>query len=79
MTHPDANPPVTEDKLPLIEEERQRVLLQERELWQQVKGKHPGQPGYDGDAWNKWQALANRVQELDAQLKIAEPKGYRRR
>ncbi len=54
---------------------RARLLLEsaaasmdERVLWEAVRGKHPGQPGHDEKAWEQWLAAANRVRHLGEQL-----------
>ena len=56
-----------------LRQERDLAVQQEKDRWAKVKGKYPGQRGHDPDEWQKWQAVANRVQALSQELKAAGP------
>jgi len=45
----------------------------ERELWERVRGKHPGQPDHDPQAWQQWVDAASVVRSL-AQTMLKVPK-----
>jgi hypothetical protein len=44
----------------------------ERRLWADAKGRHPGQPGHDAGNWGDWMSAANQVQSLARLLGFAE-------
>lgn len=50
----------------------------ERKLWHDVKGKHPGQPGHQPDAWQKWVDVSQAIQSLDLEMKSLRDRGSRR-
>ena len=41
----------------------------ERQLWERVRGKHPGTSEHDPKAWAEWLAAAQMVRRLDEQLR----------
>ena len=47
-----------------LEEQIQAASARERELWERVKGKHPGQPGHDDAVWQEWLEAAELVRRL---------------
>ena len=51
----------------------QAASLLERELWERVRGKHPGQPDHDAQAWQEWIDAAHVVRTL-AQAMLKLPK-----
>jgi hypothetical protein len=47
-----------------LEQELRAAVEVERRLWNEVKGRHPGQAKHDAAAWQAWQAAEHRVKEL---------------
>ena len=45
----------------------------ERELWLQVRGRHPGTPGHHQGQWDQWLAVAQRVRELAGRIRELGP------
>lgn len=52
-----------------LKEQLRVASLRERGLWEQVKGKYPGQPGHDEEAWKAWLDAANEVRDLARRLR----------
>ena len=47
-----------------IQQQLRAAVEVERRLWNEVKGRHPGQTTHDTAAWQAWLAAERRVKEL---------------
>jgi hypothetical protein len=47
-----------------IQQQLRAAIEVERRLWNEVKGRHPGQSRHDANAWQAWLAAERRVKEL---------------
>ncbi|HUR89730.1 MAG TPA: hypothetical protein VMZ74_11635 [Ramlibacter sp.] len=47
----------------------------ERARWEVVKGRYPGQPGHDPQAWGEWLRAASTLRDAAARLRgVAQPR-----
>jgi hypothetical protein len=52
-----------------LEEQLRKASARERELWEQVKGKYPGQDDHDPARWGEWMEAAQLVRDLARRLR----------
>jgi hypothetical protein len=47
------------------------ALAAERELWESVKGRQPGQPGFDRALWDRWLNAVSHTNAMSKALREA--------
>jgi hypothetical protein len=52
-----------------LEDQLRKASARERELWEQVKGKYPGQDDHDPVRWGEWMEAAQLVRDLARRLR----------